>query len=232
MSDSLIWHRFPDSAAQAAALAQAVAGSLRRRLQQQGHAVLAVSGGRSPVQFFQQLARQALNWPDVTVTLVDERLVPPNHADSNAALVRRHLLQHCAARARFLPLVDTQTDIASPATALSAANAHFPAPDIAVLGMGTDGHTASLFPQAPQLANAVSPECRTQLVHTSPICADHERIGMSLNALAAVPQLFLSVQGAEKLAVLEQAAAASDTSLPLSLLLHRPKVSCHVYYAA
>ncbi|OAM45133.1 6-phosphogluconolactonase [Eikenella sp. NML99-0057] len=226
---TLTWHTFPTPAAQAAALAEAVAGRLCRYLQVQSRAVLAVSGGRSPVAFFEALAQVKLDWPNVTVTLVDERLVPPQHPDSNAALVRRHLLQHAAAAAHFLPLVNEQTDVSDPA-ALAETEAGFPMPDIAVLGMGTDGHTASLFPQAPQLAAAVSPDCRTKLVHTSPVTAAHERIGMSLNTLAAVPQLFLSIQGADKRAVLEQAAATATSEYPISLLLHQTNVRCEVYY--
>ena len=231
MSPSLTWHTFPTPAAQAAALAEAVANGLSDCLQTQGHAVLAVSGGRSPVALFEALSRAKLDWTNVTITLVDERIVPPLHADSNAALVRRHLLQHAATAARFLPLVSEQTDVSDPAASLAEAEAAFPSPDIAVLGMGADGHTASLFPQAPQLAAAMSPECRSQLVHTSPVTAAHERISMSLNALAAVPQLLLSIQGADKRAVLEQAAATPSSERPISLLLHRANVHCQVYYA-
>ena len=229
MPPSLTWHTFPSPSTQAAALAEAVANCLRDCLHTQGHAVLAVSGGRSPIALFEALSQAKLDWPNVTITLVDERLVPPRHADSNAVLVRRHLLQHTAAR--FLPLVGEQTDVSDPAAALAEAETAFPTPDIAVLGMGADGHTASLFPQAPQLAAAVSPECRSKLVHTSPITAAHERIGMSLNALAAVPQLFLSIQGADKRSVLEQAAAMPLSERPISLLLHRANVHCQVYYA-
>ena len=231
MPPSLTWHTFPSPSTQAAALAEAVANCLRDCLHTQGHAVLAVSGGRSPIALFEALSRVKLDWPNVTISLVDERLVPPRHADSNAALVRRHLLQHAAAAARFLPLVGEQTDVSDPAAALAEAEAAFPTPDIAVLGMGADGHTASLFPQAPQLAAAVSSECRSKLVHTSPVTAAHERISMSLNALAAVPQLLLSIQGADKRAVLEQAAAMPSNERPISLLLHRANVHCQVYYA-
>ena len=231
MPPSLTWHTLPSPSTQAAALAEAVANCLRDCLHTQGHAVLAVSGGRSPIAFFEALSQAKLDWPNVTITLVDERLVPPQHADSNAVLVHRHLLQHTAAAARFLPLVGEQTDVSDPAAALAEAETAFPTPDIAVLGMGADGHTASLFPQAPQLTAAVSPECRSKLVHTSPITAAHERIGMSLNALAAVPQLLLSIQGADKRAVLEQAAATPSSERPISLLLHRANVHCQVYYA-
>ena len=231
MPPSLTWHTFPSPSTQAAALAEAVANCLRDCLHTQGHAVLAVSGGRSPIAFFEALSQAKLDWPNVTITLVDERLVPPQHADSNAVLVHRHLLQHTAAAARFLPLVGEQTDVSDPAAALAEAETAFPTPDIAVLGMGADGHTASLFPQAPQLAAAVSPACRSKLVHTSPITAAHERIGMSLNALAAVPQLFLSIQGADKRSVLEQAAVTPSSERPISLLLHRANVHCQVYYA-
>ena len=231
MPPSLTWHTFPSPSTQAAALAEAVANCLRDCLHTQGHAVLAVSGGRSPIALFEALSQAKLDWPNVTITLVDERLVPPRHADSNAVLVHRHLLQHTAAAARFLPLVGEQTDVSDPAAALAEAETAFPTPDIAVLGMGADGHTASLFPQAPQLAAAVSHECRSKLVHTSPITAAHERIGMSLNALAAVPQLFLSIQGADKRSVLEQAAAMPLSERPISLLLHRANVHCQVYYA-
>ena len=231
MPPSLTWHTFPSPSTQAAALAEAVANCLRDCLHTQGHAVLAVSGGRSPIALFAALSQAKLDWPNVTITLVDERLVPPRHADSNAVLVRRHLLQHTAAAARFLPLVGEQTDVSDPAAALAEAETAFPTPDIAVLGMGADGHTASLFPQAPQLTAAVSPECRSKLVHTSPVTAAHERIGMSLNALAAVPQLFLSIQGADKRSVLEQAAAMPLSERPISLLLHLANVHCQVYYA-
>ena len=231
MPPSLTWHTFPSPSTQAAALAEAVANCLRDCLHIQGHAVLAVSGGRSPIALFEALSQAKLDWPNVTITLVDERLVPPRHADSNAVLVRRHLLQHTAAAARFLQLVGEQTDVSDPAAALAEAETAFPTPDIAVLGMGADGHTASLFPQAPQLTAAVSPECRSKLVHPSPITAAHERIGMSLNALAAVPQLFLSIQGADKRSVLEQAVATPSSERPISLLLYRANVHCQVYYA-
>jgi 6-phosphogluconolactonase len=114
--------------------------------------VLAVSGGKSPVPFFHALRSQPLDWSRVMITLVDERFVPADHPDSNAALVREHLLQDAAAAARFLPLVgDARDDVAE----LAAANAAYQHPTVAVLGMGEDGHTASLFPGATALADGL-----------------------------------------------------------------------------
>lgn len=221
---------FDDAAAQAVALAQAVAQALRGAVARKGGAVLAVSGGRSPVAFFECLSREDADWARVTVTLADERLVPPQHDDSNGRLVCAHLLQNRAAAAAWLPLVDGETDTACPETALAQAQARFRQPDVAVLGMGEDGHTASLFPQAPQLAGAVSPDA-PPLVHTTPVTAPHERVGMSLNALLAADTVLLAIQGGAKYAVYRQAAAGRTPALPVSLLLNHPTKDCHVFYA-
>ena len=101
---------YPDAAAQAQGLAQAVAALLRHHINSQDYAVLAVSGGRSPIAVFEALSQIELPWHKVTITLVDERWVPAHHADSNGALVRRHLLQHHAALAQWQPLVAENAD--------------------------------------------------------------------------------------------------------------------------
>jgi len=86
-------------AASAQVLADAVAQNLRDTLATQPYATLAVSGGKSPIAFFQALSQQDLDWARVNITLVDERIVPTHHADSNTGLVRQHLLQNRAAAA-------------------------------------------------------------------------------------------------------------------------------------
>ena len=87
-----------------AALALRIAERLREDLQAHGRASLAVSGGSTPKGLFAQLAAADLDWSQVAITLVDERWVPDDHADSNARLVREHLLVSRAAAARFVPL--------------------------------------------------------------------------------------------------------------------------------
>ena len=115
------FHSFPSAQQAARALAEAVAQDLRRTLEQRGEAVLAVSGGRSPVAFFHALSQSDLDWGKVGVTLVDERVVPTGHADSNTALVRQNLLQNRAAAARWIPLVEDDAADLQPERTVRAA---------------------------------------------------------------------------------------------------------------
>lgn len=222
------------SAAESAqALADAAAADLRAALAAQERAVLAVSGGKSPIAFFQALNQADLDWARVDITLADERLVPTKHADSNTALVRTHLLQNRAAAAQWRPLVDDAADegsLKNTDAAVQFALAHFRRPDVLVLGMGNDGHTASIFPQSPQYADAVNPDYPQPLLHTSPVTAPHERISLTLAAILATPRLYLAIAGAEKRQVFKQAAEAVSPTFPVSHILHDTKSHVHVFY--
>ena len=223
-----------ESPAQSAqALADAVAQNLRDTLATQPRATLAVSGGKSPIAFFQALSQQDLDWARVNITLVDERIVPTAHADSNTGLVRQHLLQHRAAAAQWLPLISDDADegsLKNSAAAVEFALQHYTQPDVLVLGMGGDGHTASIFPQAPQFADAVRADYPQPLLHTSPITAPHERISMTLAAIVATPHVYLAISGADKRRVYEAAAQAQTAQYPISYVLHSQKVNAHVFY--
>ena len=226
---------YPDAEAQAQGLAQAVAALLRHHISCQDHAVLAVSGGRSPIAVFEALSQIELPWHKVAVTLVDERWVPANHADSNGALVRRHLLQHHAALAQWQPLVAENADdlfFRQPenvAASVAAALANYRQPDVVLLGMGDDGHTASLFPSAPQLPAALAADAPA-LLHTTPVSAPHERISLSLSAIATAANVLLAIGGSSKRRVLQQALAAHSAALPVGLVLNHPQVSAHIHY--
>lgn len=219
-------------AASAQALAQAVAQNLRDTLATQPRATLAVSGGKSPIAFFQALSRQDLDWARVNITLVDERIVPTAHADSNTGLVRQHLLQNRATAATWLPMIDDAASEGSlkNSAAVEFALQHYTQPDVLVLGMGGDGHTASIFPQAPQFADAVRADYPQPLLHTSPITAPHERISMTLAAIEATPHVYLAIAGAEKRRVYDAAAQAQTAQYPISYVLHSQKVNAHVFY--
>ena len=230
---SITFTQTANAAASAQALADAVAQNLRDTLATQPRVTLAVSGGKSPIAFFQALSQQDLDWARVNITLVDERIVPTTHADSNTNLVRQYLLQNRAAAAQWLPLISDDADegsLKNSAAAVEFALQHYTHPDVLVLGMGGDGHTASIFPQAPQFADAVRADYPQPLLHITPITAPYERISMTLAAIEATPHVYLAIAGAEKRRVYDAAAQAQTAQYPISYVLHSQKVNAHVFY--
>ncbi len=216
------------------ALAASIADGLRAALAERGEASLAVSGGKSPIALFEQLRTQALDWSNVRVTLVDERCVAHDHADSNTALVRQHLLQGAAAAAQFVTLFDAvpaEMDDAALAGLAEAANqrlsaVQFPL-DVVVLGMGEDGHTASLFPAAPGLDNAlVSPG---PVAWVRPATAPHARLTLTLPVLLMARHVHLPLSGDNKLKVYQEACLSANPALPVSLLLNNPACEVQVW---
>ncbi|WP_301912055.1 6-phosphogluconolactonase [Neisseria viridiae] len=228
-----VWHEYENAAEAAQSLADAVADALQGALDEKGSAVLAVSGGRSPIAFFNALSQKDLDWGKVGVTLVDERVVPTDHADSNTGLVREYLLKNKAEVAMWIPMVEdgkTETEL-HPDAVVDYALKHYKQPDVLVLGMGNDGHTASIFPKSPQFQTAIDGSAGVALVHTTPVTAPHERISMTLGAIARTQNIFLAIQGAEKKAVFDQAAQGENREYPISFVLNRQGVKCHVFYA-
>ncbi|WP_089341852.1 6-phosphogluconolactonase [Burkholderia singularis] len=225
-------HAFETPSAQSDALARAVgealAAALAAALAQRARATLAVSGGTSPRPFLQTLSNAALDWPRIDVTLVDDRWVPDTDSASNAKLVRETLLQNAAAGARFAPLVDTRETLDARIAALNASAAHA-LPDVAVLGMGEDGHTASLFADAPEWAHATTTPERFVAVH--PLAAPHARVSLSLDALKHIGRLFLLIAGKRKREVLEAAAAAPQQNA-ISQLANDKGTKLDVYWCA
>jgi len=216
--------------------ARQIADELRTAIAARGQATLAVSGGKSPIALFEQLREQVLDWHKVTVLLVDERCVPHDHADSNTTLVRQHLLQAAACAASLATLFDSvPSDLGETALddLVDAANQRLsaiPLPlDVVVLGMGEDGHTASLFPAAPGLDHALTSE--GPIAWVRPATAPHARLTFTLPVLLAARHLHLSIAGDAKRKVYQAAAEASNPSLPISLLLNHPACTVQVWIA-
>lgn len=204
-------------------LAITVANALRAAIETRGCAVLVVSGGRSPVAFFERLSAQALDWSKVTVSLADERFMPVSHPDSNEGLVRRHLLQGEAARARFVGLYRSASGLDESARLADAALAELGAIDVLVLGMGEDGHTASLFPSSPNLELALSADCPQRCLPMQAPSVPRQRLTLTLPLLASAHLTLLAVQGQAKLATLADALAGEDvTAMPIRAFLRRP----------
>lgn len=228
-------HAFDDPRAQADALAKAVGDAFNASLAASGAAsrtTLAVSGGTSPRAFLQALAHEPLEWPRVDVTLVDDRWVPETDQASNARLLRETLLADgtkAGGGARFFPLVDVASTLEANVAALNADPARA-LPDVAVLGMGEDGHTASLFADAPEWLHIIDPAA-ARFVAVHPGNAPHARVSLSLAALTRIPRLFLLIAGPSKLDVLKAAASAPQENA-ISKLANDKGVRLDVYWCA
>ncbi|AHZ71997.1 6-phosphogluconolactonase [Pseudomonas mandelii JR-1] len=213
-------HEFKSPVLLADGLALNVAKQLSDAIDARGSATLVVSGGRSPVAFFQNLAKQKLDWSKVVVTLADERWVPVEHADSNAGLLKRYLLQGPAAKAQFLSLYSATANLELAAEQADRLLAELPPIDVLILGMGDDGHTASLFPNSPNLADALKVDgtrrCYPMLAPTVP----HQRLTMSRALLASAKTTVLSISGQSKLTTLSAALAGDDVAaMPIRAFL-------------
>ncbi|MGB8423644.1 6-phosphogluconolactonase [Paraburkholderia sp.] len=239
-------HAFDDQRAQSDALAKAVGDALHASLAAQAAtsvtgtsapgiatpggrpAMLAVSGGTSPRPFLQTLSTQSFDWARIAVTLVDDRWVPETDSASNSQLVHDTLLQNAAKNAAFWPLVDTTQDLNAHVAALNADSRFSAVPDVAILGMGEDGHTASIFADAPEWDEAITTLERFVAVH--PGSAPHARVSWSLSALKEVKHLFLLIAGPRKMDVLN--AAASLQKNAISQLANDKGVRLDVYWCA
>jgi 6-phosphogluconolactonase len=205
------------------ALADHVAERLSAAIESNLHgtATLVVSGGKSPVAFFQALAQKQLQWSRVCISLADERWVPTEHEDSNAGLLKRFLFQGPAAEAGFFSLYRPTQTLDEAAAATDEALKELPKIDVLVLGMGDDGHTASLFPESPNLAEALnldSPRrCLPMLAPSTP----HQRLTMTRSLLASATTPILSVSGQAKLQTLRTALAGDDLAeMPIRAFLN------------
>ncbi len=203
-------------------LAEAVAEALRVDLARQDNVLLVVSGGSTPVPFFAALAACELPWERVQVTLADERWVTEDDADSNARLVRTHLLQGPAAVATFVPLTtaDTTPEQGVDTVAERVTGLAWPA-SVVILGMGSDGHTASLFPDSRELDLALATDAAAVAVRTP--SQPQPRITLSADRLHQARRHLLHVTGGDKRAVLARALSGDDVrELPIRAFLACP----------
>jgi len=203
------------------AAADAVAARLRAGLADRGRASLVATGGRSPGPIYDRLAGIELDWAHVAVTLSDERQVDAGSPNSNARLLRERLFQAHAAHARFLPL----TDYAEPALAKLMPF------DAVLLGMGEDGHIASLIPGSPVLEAAMDPD-GAALTAESPQgfgSPPVPRITLTLAALLRSRAIFLLIAGELKRQVI--AKAQSGEALPVRAILAQDRVPVRIFWA-
>ncbi|QFY59108.1 6-phosphogluconolactonase [Rhizobium grahamii] len=226
-------HAFADGAELARKLADNVAASLAAAITARGTATVAVSGGSTPKRFFQELSTRDLDWAKVTVTLVDERFVPADNPRSNHLLVAENLLQNKAKAANFLPLYQAAASVEDAAKLASDATATIGNPfDVAILGMGGDGHTASFFPGGSNLKAALDPKTPRGIITMEADGAGELRLTFTFSSLQDAKLLVLHIEGDSKKDVLTKAEGAGDEAeMPIRAILRRAASPVEVYWA-
>jgi 6-phosphogluconolactonase len=225
--------QFADPETLAQALAGRIAARLRAALAARSLASLVVSGGKSPQAFFTRLRTEKLEWSRVCIALADERWVDPADPGSNERLVRDVLLREEAATARFLGLKN-----AAPTPDLGAVSAwetfaRVPRPfDAVVLGMGDDGHTASLFPHSPNLPAALNTSAAAGCVGMRAPVSPQARISLNLTALLDSRSIVILINGEAKRRT--YAAASADgpvEDMPVRAILRQTRTPVEVMWA-
>ena len=214
---------YPDAEMMMMRLADILAGELRTAVALHGHASLAVPGGTTPGPIFDSLCAVDLDWSRIHVMLTDERWVPETSERSNTRLLRERLLTDKAAAAVYLPLyADAETPEEKLDELSEAIAAQLPL-SVALLGMGADMHTASIFPGADLLAEALSADAPVLLPMRAP-SAPEPRITLSARVLRDALRIHVVIIGDEKRAALERARKLPPEQAPIAAVLSQAEV--------
>lgn len=226
-------HRFPDALALAHALSGEIQVDLQEAIAARGSASLVVSGGATPKLLFAQLALEKLDWAQVVVTLADERWVEAASEQSNERSVREHLLKERAAAARFIALKNPAATPEAGADWAWRALTRMSRPyDVVVLGMGEDGHIASLFPTSLGIARALDANAAASCVAMHSLAAPHARISQNLAALLDARRIMLHITGESKWAVYQRAKQSGPlTELPVRAVLHQQQTPIDIFWS-
>ncbi len=213
------------------AAAERIADALRRRLDAGIDTSLVVSGGTTPARCFTELAGTELDWSSVTVLASDDRWVPTDHGDSNEKLIRETLLVDKAADADFFGYYADGKTIEHRCAELDAEVRFMPFPfACSLLGMGADGHFASLFPDADNLEEGLDLESHTLCLPVRTAASPHARVSLTLAALSRSDEIVLLFFGDDKRAVYEQCKDNGE-QFPVSRLLWQKRAPVRIYWA-
>lgn len=226
-------HSYETREALAEALALSVASVLAGGIAERGSATLVVSGGSTPKLFFKKLTECDIEWANVTILLVDERIVPPTHDRANAKLIADYLLQGKSAAAHFLAYTTDGSNAVDCAEKsdqrLAPSLNHI---DVAVLGMGTDGHTASFFPNGDHLEAALNISGSRHVLSMQAEGAGEPRLTLTMPVILASRFVALHIEGQEKADVLKTALGLdNDLEMPIARVVKRAPEPVKVFWA-
>ncbi len=214
-------------------LAKTVSDILAKAIKDTGKASIAVSGGSTPKDFFSVLSQSDIDWSKVTITLADERWVSLDSDASNTRLVHENLLQNRAKEAKFFHLKqgDELTDETLADLIVAARKTLLPL-DVLILGMGEDGHTASLFPCSDEITTGLDKTNDAVLLKVHPKTAAHQRISFTFASLMTSKNIFLHSCGEAKKTVLTQALNSDDPfEMPIRAFLQHPSLNTQIFWA-
>ena len=196
---------------------------LKQSIKNDGRASFAVSGGRTPIPLLDALSDLKLDWSSVDLTLVDDRWVEPSHEDSNEMLVRARLIKNKAKKINFIPLKNNNKTAKDGHKLSEELLQKVKSPfDVVVLGVGSDGHTASLFPCSDELTEGMNLNNPCRLIATSPKTAPYERMSLTAKAIIDSKNVFLHLNGSDKLHTLELAMTNKDAmKMPIYFFLEK-----------
>ena len=224
-------HRFETRDEASAAAAAHIASATERRLDVQQRASIVVTGGSSPAACYRELAARDLDWERLDVVLSDERWVAPEHDDSNEKLVRETLLSGASCAARLHGVYADDTTPAKRAAALDHEIRALAFPfACTLLGMGSDGHIASLFPDFNGLTEALDPDVDKLCVAVQTAASPHTRISLTISAISRSDSVVLLIFGDDKWQVYEQ-AKADPNAFPVSRLLTQKRAPVHIFWS-
>lgn len=233
INNNIHFHAFKTKNELRESLSKNISQQLQSSIDKNGKASLLVSGGSTPKPLFEMLRESDIEWEKVSIGLCDERWVPSLHADSNEKLVKEHLLQDNASKATFIGMyqegLSTQEAQASCSEKMREKLYPF---DVVILGMGGDGHTASLFPKNSKLQQAYDKDNNTLCIAIEPDHAPHMRMSLTRAAILSAKHLYLHFEGAAKLDVYEKALHCEDIyEAPIASILHQNIKDLEVYYS-
>lgn len=210
---------------------QEIADKLQAGINTNGSATLLVSGGNTPKPMFLMLSNKDIEWNKVNIALVDDRWVELSDAASNEAMVNNALLINKASVANFVGMKTEHKNAFDAVSEVSNKFNDFKRPfDVVILGMGEDGHTASIFPCCAQLDEALTTD--KDIMATEPTTAPHQRMTFTKSALLNSKQLYLHLVGESKEAVLLNVAAGDDEKqAPIRAFLNQSNVPMSVMLA-
>jgi 6-phosphogluconolactonase len=228
---SIIEHNYESVETLNEQFAQQVAQLLAQGILENGNASLVVSGGRTPAAMFNTLSLQDIKWENVDVTLADERWVNEDDPASNAAMVKRELLINNAQKATFYGLKTSHQDASEAIDTLNQQLSQISTPfDVLILGMGEDGHTASLFPCSAQIKQGLDTSNTSDYIAVTPNTAPNQRMSLTLKRILDSKKVFLHLTGDTKKAVLHK-ALESDNALEMPIRAVLNKIDVNLVWA-